>query len=95
MIKENQTNIIALILAAFVILSFFSTNVSIDINNVQQWRVAALVTITGDVKDSQCNCQGLGGNVSQLSANNDANITLEVFGTKQCAFRKMSILIRN
>ena len=87
MIKENQTNIIALILAVFVILSFFSTNVSIDINNVQQWRVAALVTITGDVKDSQCNCHSLGGNTSQLSANNDANITLEVFGTKQFALR--------
>ena len=88
MIKENQTNIIALILAAFVILSFFSTNVSIDINNVQQWRVAALVTITGDVKDSQCNCHSLGSSDSrQLSDINDANITLEVFGTKQCAFR--------
>ena len=87
MIKENQTNIIALILAAFVILSFFSTNVSIDINNVQQWRVAALVTITGDVKDSQCNCHSLGSIVSQLSNINDANITLEVFGTKQCALR--------
>ena len=87
MIKENQTNIIALILAAFVILSFFSTNVSIDINNVQQWRVAALVTITGDVKDSQCNCYSLGSNDDQLSDNNEANITLEVFGTKQCAFR--------